>query len=38
MLVMGGIGHESSRGARNFLCAYHMNQDSGLGPHLHEYK
>ena len=38
-LVMGGIGHElSSRGARHFLCAYHMNQVCGLGPYLHEYK
>ena len=25
-LVMGGIGHQKSRGARHFLCAYHMNQ------------
>ena len=37
-LVMGGIGHQKSRGARHFLCAYHMNQASRLGPHLHEYK
>ena len=37
-LVMGGIGLEQSRGARHFLCAYHMNQVCGLGPHLHEYK
>ena len=37
-LVMGGIGHEQSRGARHFLCANHMNQVCGLGPHLHEYK
>ena len=37
-LVMGGIGHELSRGARHFLCAYHMKQVCGLGPHLHEYK
>ena len=36
--VMGGIGHEWSRGARHFLCAYHMKQVCGLGPHLHEYK
>ena len=26
VLVMGGIGHQQSRGARHFLCAYHMNQ------------
>ena len=26
------------RGARHFLYAYHMNQVSGLGPHLHEHK
>ena len=25
-LVMGGIGHQKSREARHFLCAYHMNQ------------
>ena len=25
-LAMGGIGHELSRWARHFLCAYHMNQ------------
>ena len=25
-------------GARHFLCAYHMKQVCGLGPHLHEYK
>ena len=25
-LVMGGIGNQLSRGARHFLCAYHMNQ------------
>ena len=38
-LVMGGIGQElSSRGARYFLCAYHMNQVCGLGPYLHLYK
>ena len=37
-LVMGGIGHEWSRGARHFLCAYHMNQVCGLGPYLHGYK
>ena len=37
-LVMGGIGHEESRGARHFLCAYHMDQVCGLSPHLHEYK
>ena len=37
-LVMGGICHEKSRGARRFLCAYHMKQVCGLGPHLHEYK
>ena len=37
-LVMGGIGHEQSRGARLFLCAYHMTQACGLGPHLNEYK
>ena len=37
-LVMGGIGLEQSRGARHFLCAYHMNQVCGLGPRLHEYK
>ena len=36
--VMGGIGHEQSRGARDFLCAYHMKQVCGLGPYLHEYK
>ena len=36
-LVIGGIGHESSIGARHFLCAYHMNQVCGLGPYLHEY-
>ena len=35
-LVMGGIGHEKSRGARHFLCAYHLNRVCGLGPHLHE--
>ena len=28
----------SARGARHFLCAYHMEQVCGLGPHLHEYK
>ena len=32
--VMGGIGDET----RHFLCAYHMKQVCGLGPHLHEYK
>ena len=37
-LVIGGIDHKLSRGARHFLCAYHMNQVCGLGPHLHEYK
>ena len=37
-LVIGGIGHEWSRGARHFLCAYHMKHVCGLGPHLHEYK
>ena len=37
-LVMGGIGHEKSSEARHFLCAYHMKQVCGLGPHLHEYK
>ena len=30
-LVMGGIGHELSRGARHFLCAQHMNQVCGFG-------
>ena len=25
-LVMGEIGHQKSRGARHFLCTYHMNQ------------
>ena len=24
-LVMSGIGHQKTRGARHFLCAYHMN-------------
>ena len=38
VLVMGGIGHEQSRGARHFLCAYNMKQVCELGPHLHEYK
>ena len=38
VLVMGGIGHELSRGARHFRCAYHMKQVCGLGPHVHEYK
>ena len=35
-----GVDHDWNwpRGARHFLCAYHMNQVSGLGPHLHEYK
>ena len=28
----------SARGARHFLCAYHMEQVCGFGPHLHEYK
>ena len=37
-LVVGGIGHQKSRGARHFLCAYNMNQALRLGPHLHEYK
>ena len=37
-LVIGGIGHEKSRGARHFLYAHHMNQVCGLGPYLHEYK
>ena len=40
VLAMDGNSHEKSRGARYFLCAYHMNQVCGLGPHLHvhEYK
>ena len=38
VLVMGGIGHEYSRAVRHFLCAHHMNQVCGLGPHLNEYK
>ena len=37
-LVMDGIGHKKSRGARHFLCAYHVKRVCGLGPNLHEYK
>ena len=37
-LAMDGISHEWSGGAKHLLCAYHMNQVCGLGPHLHEYK
>ena len=37
-LAMDGISHKKSRGARNLLCAYHVNQICGLDPHLHEYK